>query len=273
MSFKYESISDKDNAVEELFSAIGACQSEFPALPKSAKGQAGGGRFNYVPLDQVIEGMKPQLKEYGVSYSQLLHSEDKESALTLVVAGHGALVSTTFKFARDRNPQDAGKQVTYYRRYQLLSFFGIVGDQDADSDSVEDNKSRYENKVIEERLEAAAHSVDKQVVGQASTTVESEPFIEKTEPLVDVDTAEAQAVQHEGNGNVYAVERDGHLPTIKNGLKDIKSKLGWDMQRFTDYASRHGLFPKGVTAMRNNTYDGYADLVDHLMNNETKLRA
>lgn len=150
MNYEYKNIGTNEDGLSKLFAAIGKCQGEFPALLPSATGQKGHQKFTYVPLDKIIDGIKPQLQQYGVTFIQLLHSADGGSAITLLVVGHGAVISTTFRFARDLNPQDAGKQTTYYRRYQLTAFFGIVGDPDADSDSVEENKKKYLEKEQEE---------------------------------------------------------------------------------------------------------------------------
>lgn len=265
MNFKYESINGKENSVEELLFAIGRCQQDFPSLLMDARVSiTKTHKAKYASLEQIFKLVKPQFKEYGVMFMQLLHSVEKDSAVTLLVSGHGAVVSTTFCFTRDRNPQDAGKQISYYKRYQFLAAMGMVGDPDADEDSVEENKKKYENKAIEERAEAIAPS--------KTVQVEQAPIAAAVAPGSIDDAAHDKAVQDEGNGKLYAVKRDNHIPTIKAELSRIKKILGWDFAKFNEYATAHGLFPDGVKTMSKNTYDGFADCVDHMMNNIPELK-
>lgn len=157
MSFEIKNTGKDDDGIDKLFAAIGRCQQDIPALPKTGKlvVAKGAPAKPYVTLDVIIEGLKPQLKQHGVTFCQLLHSIGNLSALTLVVAGHGASLTTTFEFQRFANPQDAGKQITYYKRYQITAFFGVVGDEDADEDTLEVNRQRYDTPEQEAEKELA----------------------------------------------------------------------------------------------------------------------
>jgi hypothetical protein len=251
MNFSYNSLNGKDESVSDLMAAIGRCQSDFPALPKNATGQAGPRKYKYASLDQIIESMKPQLKQHGVSFMHLVSSDGKQANLTLLVCGHGAAVETSFAFYLDKNPQDFGKALTYYKRYQLSAFFGIVADDDADSDSVEANKQKYADKQAQEDKPVAPSVI--QVVEEGSDEREEE---------------HEQAVRAEADGKGYLFDRKGGNTKSANlKLTDIKKALKWSFDQFHEYCVAENLYPAGCSTMSKLPYESKCDLIDSIMNN------
>jgi hypothetical protein len=117
----------------KLFDAIGTAMAAFKPLPRTATGSiAKGHTFQYAPLRKVVECIKTDLAKNSVSFMQALHTDGANCAVTLIVAGHGASVTSTFCFPASNDPKKFGADSTYYRRYQLTSFFGLEGDPDAD---------------------------------------------------------------------------------------------------------------------------------------------
>jgi hypothetical protein len=117
----------------KLFEAVGKAMNKMRPLPRTATGSiAKGHTFQYAPLRKVVECIKADLHSEGVSFMQALHTDDNNCAVTLIVGGHGASVTSTFCFPSSNDPKKFGADSTYYRRYQLTSFFGLEGDPDAD---------------------------------------------------------------------------------------------------------------------------------------------
>lgn len=140
----------------KLFDAIGKSMSVMRALPRTSTGKLTASQsFKYAPLRKVVECIKADLHTNGVSFMQALHTDRECAAVTLIIAGHGASVTSTFAFERNPDPKKFGADSTYYRRYQLTSFFGLEGDPDADDfeDPVSEVKEVSAEKVVETREE------------------------------------------------------------------------------------------------------------------------
>lgn len=115
-----------------LFENLAKAQAEFLPVPEDAKGQVGNNRtFKYADYATIIRCIRPALTKYGLAFLQPLHTEGDLAVSTSILAGHGALIQSSLRFEHDGNPQEFGRVHTYHRRYQLLAFFGIEG-EDAD---------------------------------------------------------------------------------------------------------------------------------------------
>lgn len=145
MNHEIGAFGDEHQNTAKLFAALSKAQSEFPAVPKDSKVTVtkAGATAPYASLDRIIECIRPALARNGLAFTQLVGGTGAEMTLTTVVSGHGAYISTTMPFQRVQNPQDMGKLVTYYKRYQLTAALGISADADADSDSVMENERKY----------------------------------------------------------------------------------------------------------------------------------
>jgi hypothetical protein len=133
-----------------LLDAIGRASKKFLPLPKNKPGQIGHQKFDYAPYHTIRKCILNHLLEEGVTFIQPIHSHGTSCAVTLVVSGHGASIETTLKFDMNPKPQEFGKESTYYRRYQLQSFFCLEGDKDADD---------LEDPVAEDKKESVKEAV------------------------------------------------------------------------------------------------------------------
>jgi hypothetical protein len=97
-------------------------------------------KSKYASLGSVIETAKV-LAEYGLSYSQMPVSDGWYIGVeNILMHESGQWISQTLLVPMDadsKNPvQEAGKIITYCRRYGLASMLGIYSDEDCDGNSV-----------------------------------------------------------------------------------------------------------------------------------------
>jgi hypothetical protein len=209
----------------KLFDAIGTAMSAFKPLPRTATGSiAKGHTFQYAPLRKVVECIKTDLAKNSVSFMQALHTDGSNCAVTLIVAGHGASITSTFCFPASNDPKKFGADSTYYRRYQLTSFFGLEGDPDADDfeDPVSSVQEIPVEKVVAKREEPA--TVTEPVKG-GDKPRDSNPPAKKTE-----------------------------VPkNINDALMSAKAQLGWNMDNINDFCREFPQhFPNFVSATKLN---------------------
>lgn len=121
----------------ELYKALLMVQSKSATLKKSKQGHG----YKYTPLDEVLEHLKPLLRESGLIVMQTIedcdgrvavrtvvaHSESGESYESVAVAPEGTQANS-----RMSPIQTLGSDVTYLRRYSLSALFGLASDEDAD---------------------------------------------------------------------------------------------------------------------------------------------
>lgn len=218
------------NALVKLYDAIGAASVEFPPLPRTATGQVGKDRkFKYAPYHKVVQCIKRPLAEKGVSFIQPIHTEqDGKVSVTLIVTGHGAAIESTLVFKQDSDPKVLGADITYHKRYQLTSFFGLEGDPDADD---------FEDDVIERK----AVVVEKPVAAKPAEADKAEVVASKPE---------AAKVESKTEPSAEAAMKADKRP-IGEKLTDAMKQLVWKMKDFDAFCKEHREeFPDFVSAAR-----------------------
>jgi hypothetical protein len=202
----------------KLFDAIGTAMSAFKPLPRTATGSiAKGHTFQYAPLRKVVECIKTDLAKNSVSFMQALHTDGANCAVTLIVAGHGASVTSTFCFPASNDPKKFGADSTYYRRYQLTSFFGLEGDPDADDfeDPVSEVKEIPVEKAVAKREEP---SVVNEPVKGSDKPRDANPPAKKTEVPKNINDALIGAMKQLGwsmdDMNAFCREFPQHFPNF-----------------------------------------------------------
>ena len=124
-------------SVVNLSSALVKVQSEIENLYPSSKGYS----YDYVPLNKIIDMLKKVLPSHGLGYVQLPvggQSGTTVGLTTRIFHESGEWLEETAEFPLTdmkgvNATQKAGAAVTYFRRYALLSAFGITGDKDVDA--------------------------------------------------------------------------------------------------------------------------------------------
>lgn len=124
-------------SIKDLSAALVKAQSEIKNLYPSSKGYG----YDYVPLEKVIDMLKPILPKYGLTYIQLPYGGQSGATVgltTRIIHESGEWLEETAEFpVTDMKgvnaTQKAGAAITYFRRYALLAAFGITGDKDVDA--------------------------------------------------------------------------------------------------------------------------------------------
>lgn len=123
--------------IKNLSASLVKAQGEIKNLYPSSKGYG----YDYVPLEKVIDMLKPILPKYGLTYIQLPFGGQSGATVgltTRIIHESGEWIEETAEFpVTDMKgvnaTQKAGAAITYFRRYALLAAFGITGDKDVDA--------------------------------------------------------------------------------------------------------------------------------------------
>jgi hypothetical protein len=125
---------NKSEQINELASALAKVQANLKPAPFDATNPFF--KSKYASLGSVIEVAKV-LSEHGLSYSQMPVSDGWNIGVeNILMHESGQWISQTLLVPMDtdsKNPvQEAGKIITYARRYGLASMLGIYSDEDND---------------------------------------------------------------------------------------------------------------------------------------------
>lgn len=216
-----------DGDATKMLDGIAKAMAAFPAMPKTAQGQTGHQKFKYTPYRKVVQCIKPSLAENGIGWTQSLHTENGNAALTLLVFGHGAAMRSTLEFPRNPDIKVFGAEVTYNKRYQLTSFFGLEGDPDADDfeDDVVETKTATKPEVITEKKSETA------IVGNGTVVQDSKPSNQtngKQETKTVTDPVSVQPKEPK-----RTVQKDTR--SIGEKLTDAMKQLNWSMVDFDSF--------------------------------------
>lgn len=125
----------------KLLEGLLAVQQELSNPPKSADNPFLNSK--YAPLDVILNMIRPLLSKNGLVLMQDTGSDEQGVYVTTTITH---ISGRTFESQRlymtpaKNTPQGIGSTITYARRYQLLSLFGIVGEDDDDGEGAERRK-------------------------------------------------------------------------------------------------------------------------------------
>lgn len=120
-------------SVKELFGALSKFRAQVKQPAKTAKNPY----FNskYVTLEGVMQAVDAALTGTGLAYSQLAENGDNGVSVSTLIthsSGEWMIVGPLTLNPAKRDPQGQGSAITYAKRYQLASAFGISSDIDDD---------------------------------------------------------------------------------------------------------------------------------------------
>jgi len=124
---------NQSTSISALSKALVSAQSEFRAVEMNAVNPFF--KSKYADLGAVIESAKPILKARGLAVSQLVEGDAGQVGITtMLVHESGEFISSTVTIpvSGQNVAQEAGKAVTYLRRYSLASILGLYADEDTD---------------------------------------------------------------------------------------------------------------------------------------------
>lgn len=138
-----DSLKDKIEALRRdnnsfLYTAL--CKAQFE-LPIVQKNMTAYGKQKYADLAEIIRVSRPILTKHGLSVTQTFNTiEDNTILKTSLCHISGQCISSEILLAipkADANKttnmlHEAGKAITYFRRYSYSAIVGIATDEDSD---------------------------------------------------------------------------------------------------------------------------------------------
>jgi|TARA_X000001388_G_C2189131_1_gene106778 hypothetical protein len=120
-------------SVKEIATALSAAQSSLQDATKNSKAY----NYKYADLSQVLEEIRPALKQHNLSVVQLpFSSGSRVGVVTRLLHSSGEWIeeSIDLEVEGQNLAQATGSHITYLRRYSLASLFAITQkDDDAES--------------------------------------------------------------------------------------------------------------------------------------------
>jgi hypothetical protein len=106
-----------------------------PAVTKNQTAHVGAYDYSYVDINSILGMLKPLLTTQGLALSQPIKVEDGQMVVTTLIIDVLTGENVTFPgpgFPIKGDPQAAGSAITYYRRYAIVSLFGLQATDDDD---------------------------------------------------------------------------------------------------------------------------------------------
>jgi len=130
-----------------LYGALAKAQGEMTNPIKNREVQVrsdkGSYKFAYATLDSILDIVRGPLSRNGLSFTQTLEVRDAGMVMCLrLFHAAGAHISTCMPLdnARVVKMQEMGSLMTFARRYQIASFFGLAAEEDDDSNGADGNQ-------------------------------------------------------------------------------------------------------------------------------------
>ncbi len=150
---KTPSIPAPEISFTEIYTAFAQAQAELTNPRKTEQGYG----YKFAGLPSVVTILKV-LNKYGLAYIQMIQSTDDGKLMLELFLFHKSgqrLPSSFFPFEvsqkKGMSPeQSLGASLTYFRRYQLTTYFGIASEEDIDgAGEVEPTKGSANEKALE----------------------------------------------------------------------------------------------------------------------------
>ena len=191
---------------------IGTLAKALPKLlgdMKNAANTKGGYGYNYAPLNEILDDVRPILTKHGFSLVQTVGSEGgMVSVTTTLIHESGESLGSTFLLppadVKGTNEvQKLGASITYARRYMLTSILGIAGEEDTDGRVEGDRNPPRANTPPPKTVEdlgaqlKKAHKMVKAIIVGATTSEENREAMTKTlEAIVAMEDSEEKLKQY-----------------------------------------------------------------------------
>lgn len=157
---------ERSESIKELITALAKAQLAFQPIIKTEKVDyqttQGRKRYNYAPLNEVIDAVKKGLSDNGLAVIQATKIEDNKLYLENYLCHSSGEWVKSEMFVGDisQSPQVEGSALTYKRRYSLSAILNIASEEDDDAQASE---AEAEKKQTEKPV---AKSPDKPVSSQ-----------------------------------------------------------------------------------------------------------
>lgn len=146
-------------------------------------------KSKYVPLENIAEVIDEVAPKHGLAYLQEAFTTDtgQTGVVTRLVHESGEFYETEplVLNADKNNAQGQGSVITYARRYQLASLFGITSDEDDDGNKASENAPSYKQRIDD--AYAAIQKVGKMNKTQVDQLIKDELNIQSLSKVDDSD--------------------------------------------------------------------------------------
>lgn len=144
---------NKTESIADLSKALSAFQAEVKQPMKDANNPFF--KSKYVPLENVVEAITDIANKHGLSFTQYPSTDEhgRIGVATLLMHDSGQYIEypAVYMKPEKENPQEAGKLISYLKRYSLSAIFGITSDVDDDANQATGNVTKP---VVETRKQA-----------------------------------------------------------------------------------------------------------------------
>lgn len=110
-------------------------------------------KSRYITLDAIMEKLEPLLNERGMMIYNYVLSQWGVRTIVMDMES-GETIGSDFVVNEIKDPQQLWKVITYGRRYNLVSIFNILADEDDDAQSFYDEEGKakkYDKKIFDMR--------------------------------------------------------------------------------------------------------------------------
>lgn len=101
-------------------------------------------KSKYVTLDEIMTKLQPLLDEQWL----MVYNYNTEWWVKTIVTDYSENVYSEFRISWVTDPQAMWKVITYWRRYNLVSIFNILADEDDDAQSFYETKTKYTKRIF-----------------------------------------------------------------------------------------------------------------------------
>lgn len=145
----------RSESISKLTSALSKAQAEFQLIPKRKTGRDGNREFLYSDLADVLNEIRPKLNKYGIylSHPLVLEADGHIRTTTRVDLEEEFIQSDGIRLSFTEGAgKSQGAEVTYSRRIDNNSFFGIFPDDDLDAPDLKPGEKQNSPKQVDNRL-------------------------------------------------------------------------------------------------------------------------
>lgn len=145
--------------IGELIGALSKAQGDFTQIERTLKAKietrregARGFEYEYAPLDEILQAVRPALAAHGIAIMQFPFSRSgggQSTAVTVrTMIGHesGQWMTNDLTVSADgSDPKAIGSAITYARRYSVMPMLGVAPSYDDDGDAASSSNRPQKN--------------------------------------------------------------------------------------------------------------------------------
>lgn len=119
------------NNNKSVYKALATFQEKVPKIDLDGEVKTKAYSFKYATLANIIQKIKPAMKEAGLGFTQLIEGSNLRTVL--FSAEDGSTVESVLPINVTGDPKNVGALITYYKRYALCGALGIAAEEDKDA--------------------------------------------------------------------------------------------------------------------------------------------